>query len=69
MTGVHLGITTLSIILAVVGGLLYGAVVLYGAWIDGRRQALRNKGLHPVTEPTGEVHAGEGEQDNGGQRD
>jgi hypothetical protein len=52
-----------AIVLAAVAILFYGAFVLYGAWIDGKRQKIRNKGLHPVTEPTGEVHARERNQE------
>ncbi len=37
----------------------YAAFILLGAWIDGRRQAVRDKGLHPVTEPDGSVEARE----------
>jgi hypothetical protein len=42
--------------------------VLYGARIDGKRQKIRKKGQHPVTESTGEVHAREQEHTNGNQR-
>ncbi len=59
--------TTVAIILTVLAVVLYGAFVLYGAWIDGRRQAVREKGLHPTTEPDGEVHARE-EERNGSNR-
>ena len=53
---------TVGIILAVVAVLFYGAFVLYGAWIDGKRQSVRERGQHPVTEATGEVHAREQER-------
>ncbi len=56
MTGLHMSLTVLTIALTVSGAMFYGAIVLYGAWIDGRRQRVREKGLHPVTESTGEVH-------------
>ena len=61
--------TWLSVALVVGAVVCYAVFVLYGAWIDGRRQAVRDKGLHPVTEPTGEVHAQEEEdKSNGGKR-
>lgn len=66
----HLSSKAIAIVLAVVAGLFYAASVLYGAWIDGRRQKIRNKGKHPVTDATG-VHAREDEkqeQKNGSQR-
>ncbi len=68
MTGLHMSLTALTIALTLAGALFYGAIVLYGAWIDGRRQTVREKGLHPVTESTGEVHAREEENDNGSKR-
>ena len=57
--------TTVAIILTLVAVLFYGAFVLYGTWIDGRRQAVRDKGLHPETDEFGKVHAREEEEDNG----
>ena len=65
MTTGHISTTLLSILLTVGAGVFYGAFLLYGAWIDGRRQTVREAGLHPVTEPTGEVHAREQENQNG----
>jgi hypothetical protein len=62
MTHPHLSTTAIAIVLAVVAGLFYASFVLYGAWIDGKRQKIRNKGRHPVTESTGEVHAAEDEK-------
>jgi hypothetical protein len=59
MTHPHMSTTAVGIVLAIVAVLLYAAFVLYGAWIDGKRQRIRNKGQHPVTESTGEVHARE----------
>jgi hypothetical protein len=56
----------IGIVLAALATVFYGAFVLYGAWIDGRRQALRDKGLHPVTTPESQVEARE---DEGGQRE
>lgn len=69
MRHLHLGMTALSVVLTVAGVLAYAAIVLYGAWIDGRRQAVRDRGKHPVTEPGGEVHAREEENGNGSNRD
>ncbi len=57
--------TALTLMLVVGAGVLYGAFVLYGAWIDGRRQDVRDQGLHPVTEAKGAVHALEEEKRNG----
>ena len=57
--------STVSVILTVVALLFYGIFVLYGTWIDGRRQALREKGLHPTTDDNGQVHAREEEDDHG----
>lgn len=54
--------TTVGVILAAVAAIFYGAFVLYGAWIDGRRQSIRDRGQHPVTEETGAVHAKEQER-------
>ena len=51
-----------AIAVSILAVLLFGAFVLLGAWIDGRRQALRNKGLHPVTTPVGQVESIEFEQ-------
>ncbi len=39
----------------------FAAFVLYGAWIDGKRQKIRNKGLHPVTTEHADVEAKEQE--------
>ncbi len=66
MNGGHLSSTVLTVLLVVGAGILYGAVVLYGAWIDGRRQSVREQGLTPVTEPTGGVHGlpPQGEEEN-----
>jgi len=48
-----------AIAVSILAVVLFGAFVLLGAWIDGRRQALRNKGLHPVTTPDGQVESKE----------
>lgn len=74
MTHPRLSTTVVGIVLAVVAIGFYGLIVLYGAWIDGRRQRIRDKGKHPVTESTGEVHAREDvvkvqEHRNGSRRD
>lgn len=66
MTHQHWSTTVVGIVLVVVALGFYGLVVLYGAWIDGRRQKVRNKGKHPVTEGTGEVHAREDEERRNG---
>lgn len=68
MTQPHLSTTVVGIVLVVVALGFYGLIVLYGAWIDGKRQkvrgGIRNKGKRPVTEGTGEVHAREDERRN-----
>jgi hypothetical protein len=45
--------------ITVVAIVAYGAFIFLGAWIDGRRQAIRDKGLHPVTTSDGNVEARE----------
>ena len=47
--------SALTISITVVAALLLASFVLLGAWIDGRRQKLLNRGEHPFTTPTGEV--------------
>ncbi len=66
MTQTHMSTTVVGIVLVVVALGFYGLIVLYGAWIDGKRQRVRNKGKHPVTERTGEVHAREDEERRNG---
>jgi hypothetical protein len=65
MTQPRFSTTALGIILVVVAALMYGAFVLYGARLDdqrdGKRQKLRNKGKHPVTDSHGHVKAREDE--------
>lgn len=68
MSRLHLGMTALSIVLTVGAALLYGLVLLYGAWVDGRRQHVRDRGLHPTTEESGVVHAREEESVDVGER-
>jgi hypothetical protein len=63
MTHPHMSTTVVGIVLVVVAVGFYGLIVLYGAWIDGKRQRVRDKGKHPVTEGSGEVHAREDETD------
>jgi hypothetical protein len=63
MTHPHMSTTVVGIVLVVVAVGFYGLIVLYGAWIDGKRQRVRDKGKHPVTEGSGEVHAREDERD------
>ena len=55
--------TTVWIVLAVVALGFYGLIVLYGAWIDGKRQKVRDKGKHPVTTTEGKVKAREDEDE------
>jgi hypothetical protein len=55
-----LSMNVLMIALALGAVVCFGAFVLYGAWIDGRRQKVREKGLHPVTTEQGDVEAAEG---------
>ena len=54
--------TVVGIVLAAVAALFFGAFVLYGAWIDGRRQKVREQGKHPVTEADGSVRTREEER-------
>ena len=46
MTHAHISTTVVGIVLVVVALGFYGLIVLYGAWIDGKRQRVRNKGKH-----------------------
>ena len=48
-----------AIVITVVAIACFGAFVLFGAWIDGRRQRVLEQGRHPVTTPTGQVRAEE----------
>ncbi len=68
MTHPHMSTTVVGIVLVVVALGFYGLIVLYGAWIDGKRQRVRDKGKHPVTEQDGEVHAREDEERDGSRR-
>ncbi len=51
--------TTLGIVATILAVILFGAFVLFGAWIDGRRQKILEKGLHPVTTSGGNIEAQE----------
>ena len=55
-------LTVFGIVIGVVIMIGYAGFVLFGAWIDGRRQALQERGKHPVTTPTGKVEAKEGHE-------
>jgi hypothetical protein len=59
----HWSTMVVGIVLAVVALGFYGLIVLYGAWIDGKRQKVRHKGKHPVTTGEGRVEAREDEDD------
>ena len=58
--------TTFGIAITVLAVAVFGDFVLVGAWIDGRRQAVRNKGMHPVTTPGGNVVAKEAQERSNG---
>lgn len=62
MMHLRMSTTVVGIVLVVVALGFYGLIVLYGAWIDGKRQKVRKKGQHPVTEDSGRVHAREDEE-------
>ena len=53
-----------ALMIALTGGAVvcFGAFILYGAWIDGRRQKVREQGKHPVTETDGAVTSREAEE-------
>ena len=59
----HLSMNALVIALTAGAAVCFGAFVLYGAWIDGRRQKVRDEGKHPVTAADGTVHAVEDAED------
>lgn len=59
----HMSTTAVGIVLVVVAGVFYGLIVLYGAWIDGKRQRVREKDKHPVTTTEGKVEAREDEDE------
>ena len=47
--------TTFAIVITVLAIACFGAFILLGAWMDGRRQKVLNHGQHPVTTPGGQV--------------
>jgi hypothetical protein len=49
--------STFAIVVTIIAVMLFGAFLLLGAWIDGRRQSVRSKGLHPTTTSEGQVEA------------
>ena len=49
--------STFAIVVTIIAVALFGAFILLGAWIDGRRQAVRNEGLHPTMTSEGQVEA------------
>jgi hypothetical protein len=51
----HMSTTVVGIVLVIVALGFYGLIVLYGAWIDGKRQKIREQGGHPVTTEVGKV--------------
>ncbi len=57
-------LTIFGIAIAVTVMVGYAAFVLLGAWIDGRRQAVRERGQHPVTTSAGNVQAREQQTEN-----
>ena len=54
-----LSMNALMIALTVGAAVCFGAFVLYAAWIDGRRQKVREQGKHPVTRSDGKVEVRE----------
>ena len=48
-----------AVVAAIIAAVAYGGFLFLGEWIDGRRQAIRDKGLHPVTTSDGNVEARE----------
>lgn len=52
-------LTIVGVVITVLVIVAYAGFVLLGAWIDGRRQAVRERGKHPVTTSDGNVEAKE----------
>lgn len=52
-------LTIFGVVITIVAIVAYGAFVLLGAWIDGRRQAVRERGQHPITTSAGNVETKE----------
>jgi len=63
MTHPHMSTTVVGIVLVAVALGFYGLFVLYGAWIDDKRQRVRDRGKHPVTTAAGDVKAREDDGD------
>jgi hypothetical protein len=59
-------LTILGIVITALVIVAYAGFVLFGAWIDGRRQAVRERGEHPVTNSAGNVEARESHERNDG---
>ena len=56
-----LSMNALMVALSLGAVFCFAAFVLYGARIDGKRQKVRDKGLHPVTTEQADVEAKEQE--------
>ena len=54
--------TNLGILITILSAFFFTAVVLFGAWIDGRRQKLLEAGKHPITTPSGDVMSRESQE-------
>ena len=54
--------TNFGIVITIVSVAFFTALVLIGAWIDGRRQKLLDAGKHPVTTPSGDVVSRESQE-------
>ena len=54
--------TTFGMVLTIISVAFFTALILLGAWIDGRRQKLLEAGKHPVTTPSGDVVAAESQE-------
>ena len=59
-----LSMNALMIALTVGAVVCFGAFLLYGIWIDGKRQEMRDKHLDPVTTASGAVEAQEDRHDD-----
>jgi hypothetical protein len=59
-------LTILGIVITALVIVAYAGFVLFGAWIDGRRQAVRERGEHPVTTSASNVEACETHERNDG---
>ena len=54
--------TNFGILITIISVAFFTALVLVGAWIDGRRQKLVEAGKHPVTTSSGDVIARESQE-------